>query len=96
MFVPGAATSTVVGPYWLKLAIETQGQGEPLRQLMLASPLAKQYGEHMVQDHTKADQQLQHTRVVGDHDLERPAGDPEPGDSRVLEMHDRLLERRAA
>lgn len=32
---------------WLNLAIATEGQAEPLRQLMLASPLAKEYGEHM-------------------------------------------------
>jgi uncharacterized protein (TIGR02099 family) len=31
----------------LKLTIDAEGQGEQLRQLMLASPLEKQYGEHM-------------------------------------------------
>jgi len=32
---------------WLKLDIAADGQGEQLRQLLLASPLQKQYGEHM-------------------------------------------------
>ncbi|MEO8160731.1 MAG: YhdP family protein [Arenimonas sp.] len=32
---------------WLKLDISADGPGEQLRQLMLHSPLEKQYGEHM-------------------------------------------------
>jgi len=32
---------------WLKLGIAADGEGEQLRQLLLASPLQKEYGEHM-------------------------------------------------
>src|SRR5207342_2570934 len=32
---------------WLKLDIAADGEGEQLRQLLLASPLQKEYGEHM-------------------------------------------------